>query len=347
MAKSKKPKVRMINDKQVPAAPKNIFKVASGGLTRGCTRITDTRTTAPVVPAEPTILYSPEVQQKMTYIVEQCKKEVGWMCLVDKLDEETYYIYDVFVPKQEVSAVETDIESEAMADLAMEIMDAGGDIEDMYGWFHSHVNMGVSPSGQDETQVEEFLESCPVFIRGIINKRGESKIDVYYRDHGICYTNVPTEVYIPELSKELKKEIDATLKANVTEVVYQTQTYTGGYYQQGVWKANQNNQFHQKKDNTPHRIGNVTQPSNQLALSQLDYDFDDDLDIQAAMEASATADENRDIPNLGAEVYSTDPDDTGFGLEWTMETPKEERPSGWSLDPFFQDQINKLGHGHA
>jgi hypothetical protein len=183
-------------------------------------------------PDEPMIYFTREAWVKQCYLVEKCSKEVGWFALVD-YDEagNSFTITELVIPCQEVTAAETDIGKEDLADAAMELIEAGKDTSKMFAWFHSHVNMGVSPSGQDEFQVEDFLKDLvdqpevPCFIRGIQNKKGDLKLDVYYIQHGIAYQNVSSFV-LNDDDPQWQKDIDAEILTKVTERVFTT-TYYG------------------------------------------------------------------------------------------------------------------------
>lgn len=177
-------------------------------------------------PAEPTIYFTRETWVKQCHLVDKCTKEVGWFALVDHYEKENcFVITEIVIPEQTVTAAETDIGKEALADAALALIEAGKDTGKMYAWFHSHVNMGVGPSAQDEYQVEEFLEDLadqpevPCFIRGIQNKKGDLKLDVYYVRHGIAYQNVKHGV-LHDDNPQWTKDIDAIIKTNVKEVVY-------------------------------------------------------------------------------------------------------------------------------
>lgn len=170
---------------------KTRFDVNTVAQTKGVVPITDS--TVPKKP-EPIVFYTPAAFQKMQLLVDICDQEVGWMCMVLNPKERVFVIYDIIVPEQVVSGAETDISQDSMAGIVDEVLEKTQDGAGVYAWYHSHVNMGVSPSPQDEYQVAQFLESCPVFIRGIMNKKGQAKVDVYFRDEGVAYTCVNTNV---------------------------------------------------------------------------------------------------------------------------------------------------------
>ena len=202
------------------------YKVSTSSLTaKGVVPIRG----ATQYPAEPDIFFTREAWVKQCHLVQTCSKEVGWFALVDhNAEANSFTITELVIPNQEVTAAETDIGKEDLADAAMELIEAGKDTSKMYAWFHSHVNMGVTPSTQDEYQVEDFLEDLmdqpeiPAFIRGIQNKKGELKLDVYYVRHGVAYQNVDFYV-IHDDDPQWLKDIEDEVKNKVTEKVY-------GYY---------------------------------------------------------------------------------------------------------------------
>jgi len=173
----------------------------------------------------PIVYIEPRAFQKMQQIVDECSLEVGWFCTVNKLANADYLIDEVYLPEQEVTGTETDIPADALEETYLAILAEGKDPSTMYAWFHSHVNMGVSPSGQDETQVETFLQTCPVFIRGIMNKQGHIKVDLYLRDEGIAYNAVPVERYFDPLTAAEENELSKLIKDKVKKQVYQPVNY--------------------------------------------------------------------------------------------------------------------------
>lgn len=210
MSKSKqkhKPKFKITSKPVVIHRPPPI---SSSSMNRISTPLYEKKT------HQPEVRYTSDVMQMIDYIISKSPKEVGWLGLVETKPY-GYLITDLYVPEQTVSGTETDISEDAMANLAIEILDADLDPTKLLYWGHSHVNMAVSPSHQDETQIASFIENCSLFIRGIYNKQGESKVDVYDKDNNVVHQCVPNFVDLPELTKEQLSHLDELLKTNVKQ----------------------------------------------------------------------------------------------------------------------------------
>ena len=246
-------------------------------------RVTTTSTTASGVvpirgatkyPSEPSIYFTREAWVKQCHLVDKCNKEVGWFALVDYDEKDnSFTITELVIPCQEVTAAETNIGKEDLADAAMELIEQGKDTSKLYAWFHSHVNMGVSPSGQDEYQVEDYLEDLadqpevPAFIRGIQNKAGDLKLDVYYIQHGVAYQNVDFYV-IHDDDPQWLVDIEAEIKAKVSERKYQTYSgYGGGRYYGGKSQT-----YYDNKVANGNANGNVANTSSQHSLPGWGYE---------------------------------------------------------------------------
>jgi len=199
------------------------YSVDTGGMAQTTTIIQGPEAPAPKL--DPVVFVLPETYQKMQHIVDKCALEVGWFCSVEKLSESDYLLKEVFLPEQEVTAVETDISASALATAFSEAMSADICPSTIYAWFHSHVNMDCRPSGQDEKQVEEFLTTCPVFIRGIMNKRGEIKVDLYLRDEGIAYNCVEVRTYYPPISLDVIADLNKQISEKVKRQAYSVPNY--------------------------------------------------------------------------------------------------------------------------
>jgi hypothetical protein len=211
-----------------------------------------TKTITPIGTTQmPTVYYTRDAWTKMWKIVELCPEEVGWLGMVDKTETGDYLITEIFLLEQEVSGVTTDIESDAVANLAVDLESRGLDSTKLRFWGHSHVNMGVSPSGTDENQTNEYIEHCDFFIRGIYNKKMEAKVDVFDMNHKLVYQKVDHAVkddrYDAAWLKELKDEIAAKVKKRVyAQPAYNG--YGGLRNNQAIPAAQMNQQFKNQRD---------------------------------------------------------------------------------------------------
>lgn len=185
----------------------------------------------------PVIRVSRQALHKMFLYVKIGTKEVGWMgTLLDNREEDgEFYLKDVFLAEQEVTSVQTNLTTDGVAGMMNELMlrpDAMEICNNLKFWGHSHVNMGVGPSGQDEDTVVDLRgETTDYFLRGIFNKRGEVKFTLFLYDENIkiddCKWYSEDEV-TDELEASIQKEFDE----KVTESTFTHQdwnTYGGAY----------------------------------------------------------------------------------------------------------------------
>jgi hypothetical protein len=173
-------------------------------------RLKPTVTTKALLSSVPFITISKQAITKMFIYVDECAKEVGWMGTAYR-DGQHIIIDDVYLFDQEVHATTTEITPEGLSDFAMELLNKpdGMDIwNNLKMWGHSHVNMGITPSAQDDSQMEKFQEGGhDWFIRLIANKRGEMKVDLYDYSSGVIYLDLPWQSGEDEAENELLEQI--------------------------------------------------------------------------------------------------------------------------------------------
>ncbi len=140
----------------------------------------------------PTINISESAYRDMWHLVDEVSTEVGWLGVVRQDSLLSFFIEEIFLIEQDVSAATTELDETGLAKLYERLL-AQGDkglekVNSLRFWGHSHVNMDTGPSGQDETQMGLFKKNeCPWFIRGIFNKKGKASFDVFYFDLGLTY----------------------------------------------------------------------------------------------------------------------------------------------------------------
>jgi hypothetical protein len=189
---------------------------------------------------EPNIWVMPLALEKMGYYVKNCAKEIGWLGTVERI-ENIFVIHDVFLFHQEVNAATCEISPASMADFITEQIIANPEIgmeiaNSLKLWGHSHVNMGVSPSGQDEQQARKFKDGNEYFIRVIANKSGEMEFALFDFLRGITFSDVKWAVY-NSYSVELEEAIKTEIAEKVKEKTYTTVKSTS-YVNGRQWHGN-------------------------------------------------------------------------------------------------------------
>jgi len=212
------------------------YKVSSAAMTKTSSPLVTTKSAR-----QPTIFFSDLAWAQLWAIVEYCKEEVGWYGLVETGEHGNYLITELFVPEQEVSGTTTDIEPEAIGKLAAQLEAEGKDSSKLRYWGHSHVDMAVRPSATDEDQIREYLDHVDWFIRGIHNKKRESKLDVYdvanNTIHQCCDGGLQMPVLSAEQKADLKNQIDTNVEKKSYGHYYQTSRKTPPYHRRNPPKS--------------------------------------------------------------------------------------------------------------
>jgi len=173
----------------------------------------------------PRILISKAAYDTMYYIVDEAPEEFGWLGLVER-EGMNFLISEVYMFEQEVSRITVDIEdtpdNNPIGRFFLDLIQTGGAAKanKIRAWMHSHVNMGVTPSGHygpgsrgDLNQMHQFGQNgSEYFIMGIANKSGSFRFEIFFYDQGIRVEDVPWEIWEPEQS-ELRARVAAEVKA--------------------------------------------------------------------------------------------------------------------------------------
>ncbi len=210
----------------------------------------------------PTVIFSEVAWRTMRSFIDLIDTEVGWLGTVTRTGDR-FYIDAVYLVEQEVSSVETLITEAGFNRLMVELLaetandpvaarvlvDATADSEALndvmgllvenYGcdmgsittrgntirfWGHSHVNMTVHPSGPDDKAMESFQDQGFSFmLRGIFNKQGDVRIDLFDYDRRMMVLSIPYQIRWEGVSDNAAIVAEIALK--VRKKVYPT-TYS-------------------------------------------------------------------------------------------------------------------------
>lgn len=263
-----------------------------------------------------TLYFDPLAWRKMLALVKEFDKEVAWHGVAYRGDDETkneYYITDILVYPQKVTGATVNTDQEKYEMWLMQHEDEVFNNIRMQG--HSHVNMGTTPSGVDEThqaKILEQLEDDMFYIFLIWNKSNSKFIKIYDLKKNILFEtdDVSVEVLddgsgIDEFLADAKKLVeDKPITTYYSGGYYSRNSYGTSYYNGGNYGNTQKSNDKKDKDKSDskvvgykeeyeqergtygkngHRKGkrkkrSIISPSNASSnqLTMFDYGYDDD-----------------------------------------------------------------------
>lgn len=161
----------------------------------------------------PKLLFTQIALEKMWAYIDLCDDEIGWLGEIKHLSKSEFLCSDVFLLGQDVHGATTEIQPEDLTAFAESVEDPTL-LERLMLWGHSHVTMGTSASGQDDKQMELFINNdLPYFFRLIANKHGDMSVTFIDVKKGIKAFNIPCEMYlektvnIEDIKKEIKEKV--------------------------------------------------------------------------------------------------------------------------------------------
>lgn len=143
----------------------------------------------------PTIIFTQKAIKWIEALIDAHSTEVGFYGVVEENKETyTYTVTDIFYPKHQVmNAATCEISKEGEETLMLWLIQKNrdADLHHMFLWGHSHHTMGVTPSGQDDTQALERMNSTQnVLIRIIVNKEKLMSVSFFDFEKQIKFDNV-------------------------------------------------------------------------------------------------------------------------------------------------------------
>lgn len=164
---------------------------------------------------EPQIFITSEAYIKMRTLVDKTSTELGWYGFVSKLPglDNVYVIEDIIVYPQKVTGATCEQDEDRMFEFEMSLTTEQVRARRFQG--HSHVNMGVTPSGVDEAFYQDLLSQVrDYYIIMVTNKRGDNHIRFYDMENNIVYTELELKVLLDngiDIDKWYQEEVDNNL----------------------------------------------------------------------------------------------------------------------------------------
>lgn len=172
------------------------------------------------------ILFAEDAWRKMEALVKGCPKEIAWHGLVKPMDE-GFYIYDILVYPQIATSTTVESDDDRYHTWLESLKDEQFNAIRFQG--HSHVNMGVSPSGVDTDFYETLAQHVrDYYIFFIMNKSGSLWCNVYDIKNNLVFDNEDIDIeseydgvdydawYEQVLKENMKTKVFAPSKGVVT-----------------------------------------------------------------------------------------------------------------------------------
>ena len=172
--------------------------------------------------ATATLWITPLAYRKTLALVTGFSDEVAWHGVASRSGNNEFIIEDILVYPQEVTGSTVNTDQEAYTQWLYHLDDDTFNKLRLQG--HSHVNMGVVPSGVDDRhrqQILDQLEPDMFYIFMVWNKRLEVHTLIYDMAHNVLYENEDVTVklldddmvgFMEEAKKLVTKKCAATQK---------------------------------------------------------------------------------------------------------------------------------------
>ena len=138
-----------------------------------------------------------------------CKTEVGGMGMIIMNDDGDIEVKNVYLSKQQAHSTTCELDATDLGRLEYEARNEQGELA---LWWHSHVDMAASPSGQDNETMKRMAGNGRCLML-IINRRGETYAEYSYngdKDKLIPAGSVKCEIDVIDAidTAAIKKELD-------------------------------------------------------------------------------------------------------------------------------------------
>ena len=191
--------------------------------------------------SEPEIYITPDAYIKMRKLVDDNTTEIGWYGTVTQMPGlNSYVIDDILVYPQTVTSTTCEQDNERIFEFEMSLTTEQVNHKRFQG--HSHVNMGVTPSGVDEQFYQDLLSQVQdYFIICVTNKRNEYTVRFYDIANNILYTDIKIQVLL-ENGTDVESWLEDTKEQLKTRVLHNTYSVGSASYlsnsskkQKSIW----------------------------------------------------------------------------------------------------------------
>lgn len=150
-----------------------------------------------------TLMFTPTAYIKMKGLVEDFTSEIGWHGTVERIDEHTWLVDDIYVYPQTVSSATVTTDPNEYLDWTESLPDEVFNKLHFHG--HSHVNFAVNASSVDMAHRDEIvsqLREDDFYIFVIVNKKNEWSSVIYDMAQNILYESKDIDLTLTDVSED-------------------------------------------------------------------------------------------------------------------------------------------------
>lgn len=143
---------------------------------------------------KPTIYLTAKAYIEIATLVNKTSTEISWNGFVIRGKNKDYLVKEITVPPQKVTGSTTETDDDLYMEWFAELFTKNPEKADMLKYHgHSHVSMGVSPSGTDTGYRDKILEDMvnkdDFYLFSIHNKSGSMHWQIFDRKYNRFYDN--------------------------------------------------------------------------------------------------------------------------------------------------------------
>lgn len=158
-----------------------------------------------------TLVFSMKAWLKMLTLLEDFDtSEIGWHCVMDRVDETTFRIDDLLIYPQTVTGATAETDEDEWNKWI--ITDEYNEVcNRVFGHGHSHVKMGVTPSATDNTHWQSILQNIrgeSFYLFQIWNKYLDKTLKLYDFENNTLYDTADIDVVIEDLPFDRKEFLE-------------------------------------------------------------------------------------------------------------------------------------------
>lgn len=185
------------------------------------------------------ILITSKAYIKLKYYVTLTENEISGLGTIEKKDNQTLLITNIYLFKQNSGYVSTDLDKKEVCKFVEDEFKKGHNVNLIKVWWHSHANMNCFWSGTDINCIEDFGQSSNFLISLVVNHKLEmlSRIDIF---DPIRATLDNLQVTIDLENEKIKEKIQQEIKEKVKKPFY------NNWKQLGFNKKQEKNKFEKK-----------------------------------------------------------------------------------------------------